>query len=65
MVMIFTIVSAVQEFLNQARDEMIGAIKEEKERKEREAREAEEVSLLYEAGKTDQVSLCDAWVDEE
>jgi len=43
MVMIFTIVSAVQEFLNQTRDDMILAIKEEKEKKEREIREAEEV----------------------
>ena len=43
MVMIFTIVSAVQEFLNEARDQMIQNIKDDREKKEREAREAEEV----------------------
>lgn len=43
MVMVFTIVSAVQEFLNDKKDEMITKIKDEDERKEREEKEAEEV----------------------
>ena len=43
MVMIFTIVSAVQEFLNEEKDGILQRVKEEEERKEKEIREAEEV----------------------
>jgi len=43
MVMVFTIVSAVQEYLNEKKDLLVNRIKEEEERKEREEKEAEEV----------------------
>ena len=47
--MIFSIVSAVQDFLNQTKDEMIESIKEAKERKERESQEAEKVTRFISA----------------
>lgn len=47
MVMIFTLVSAVQEKLNEIVDHIKTRIEEEKKQKEREAEEAEKVSVVY------------------
>ena len=46
MVMIFTIVSEIQEFLNEIKDEAIRMKEEEKQRKIREMQEAEEASFV-------------------
>lgn len=52
MVMIFTLVTAVQEKLNEIVDQIKVRRDEDKRRKEREAEEAEKVVLLYRAPPT-------------